>query len=119
VSSLLEFTGFHGDKGKRIIELLTFTCQQSYMYFTSLPDHRNPDFDEPAHFSRFQQQNIIFNAISNKSHCDRHVGCLSIKTVRGGEEHYGVGKRRLTIRPGQLLILNNDQEYSCRIDTAG
>jgi len=89
------------------------------MYFTSLPDHRNPDFDEPAHFSRFQQQNIIFNAISNKSHCDRHVGCLSIKIVRSGEEHYGVGKHRLTIRPGQLLILNNDQEYSCRIDTAG
>jgi len=89
------------------------------MYFTSLPDHSRPDFDEAAHFSRFQQQNIIFNAISNKSFCDRHIGCLSIKTVLGGEESYGVGKRRLTIRPGQVLILNNDQEYSCRIDTAG
>jgi len=89
------------------------------MYFTSLPDHRNPDFDEQAHFSRFQKQNIIFNAISDKSFCDRHVGCLSIKTVLGGEESYGVGKRRLTIRPGQILILNNDQEYSCKIDTVG
>jgi len=89
------------------------------MYFTSLPDHKNPDFDEPAHFKRFQQQNIVFNAISNKSYCERHVGCLSIKTVQGGEESYGVAKRRLTIRPGQLLILNNEQEYSCRIDSMG
>jgi AraC family transcriptional regulator len=89
------------------------------MYFTSLPDHTSPDFDEPGHFSKFQRQNIVFNAISNKSHCDRHVGCLSIKTVSGGEEWYGVGRRRLAVRPGQLLILNNDQEYSCRIDTAG
>lgn len=89
------------------------------MYFTTLPDHSKPDFDEKKHFSRFQQRNIIFNALSNKSYCDRHVGCLSIKTVLDGEETYGVGKRRLTIRPGQFLILNNDQEYSSRIDTVG
>jgi AraC-like DNA-binding protein len=89
------------------------------MYFTSLPDHRRPDFDEKGHFSKFQHQNIVFNALSNKSRCDRHVGCLSIKRVLGGEEWYGVGKRRLALRPGQFLILNNDQEYSCRIDTAG
>jgi AraC-like DNA-binding protein len=72
-----------------------------------------------THFKRFREQNIIFNAISNKSCCDRHIGCLSIKTVLGGEESYGIGKRRLNIRPGQMLILNNDQEYSCKIDTAG
>lgn|GEM_PF-6663929 len=36
-------------------------------------------------------QNIIFNALSKKSHCDRHVGCLSIKTLWGkGEEWYAV-----------------------------
>jgi len=89
------------------------------MYFTSLPDHSKPDFDEPGHFSKFQQQNIIFNAISYKSYCERHTGCLSVKTVLGGSESYGVGKRQLTVRPGQFLILNNDQEYSCRIDTTG
>lgn len=88
------------------------------MYFTSLPDHSKPDFDEAGHFSKFQRRNIIFNAISSKSYCDRHVGCLSIKTVSCGEEWYGVGRRRLAVRPGQLLILNNDQEYSSRIDTA-
>jgi len=87
------------------------------MYFTQLPDHTDPGFDEPLHFSRFGQQNIIFNAVSSKSHCDRHVGCLSIKTIWSGEEWYGVGGRRLAVRPGQFLILNNDQEYSCRIDT--
>jgi len=89
------------------------------MYFTSLPDHSKPDFDEAGHFRKFQRQNIVFNAISNKSSCDRHVGCLSIKMVSGGEELYGVGRRQLTVRPGQFLILNNDQEYACRIDTMG
>jgi AraC-like DNA-binding protein len=87
------------------------------MYFTRLPDHTDPGFDERLHFSRFGRENIIFNAVSSKSHCDRHVGCLSIKTIWSGEEWYGVGGRRLAVRPGQFLVLNNDQEYSCRIDT--
>lgn len=89
------------------------------MYFTSLPDHSQPGFDEQLHFRKFKQHNIIFNAISYQSHCDRHVGCLSIKRVLGGEEWYGVDNRQLLLRTGQFLILNDDQEYSCRIDTAG
>jgi len=87
------------------------------MYLTSLPDHSDPGFDEQLHFSRFQQHNMVFNAISSKSWCPRHVGCLSIKTVSSGEEWYGIDGRRLAVRPGQFLILNNDQEYSCQIDT--
>ena len=85
------------------------------MYFTRLPDHTDPDFDESRHFSRFQKHNIIFNAVSSNSHCDDHVGCLSIKTVFTGEEWYGIDHRQLAVRPGQFLLLNNDQHYSCRI----
>ncbi|HTI60930.1 AraC family transcriptional regulator [Mucilaginibacter sp.] len=87
------------------------------MYFKSLPDHTAPGFDEQLHFSKFKKHNIIFNALSSKSSCDDHVGCLSLKTVLSGEEWYGVNKRRLAVRPGQFLILNNDQNYSCNIDT--
>jgi len=87
------------------------------MYLTSLPDHSDPGFDEQLHFSRFQQHNMVFDAVSSRSWCPRHVGCLSIKTVRSGEEWYGVDGRRLAVRPGQFLLLNNDQEYSCHIDT--
>ncbi|PSL44297.1 AraC-like DNA-binding protein [Chitinophaga niastensis] len=86
------------------------------MYFTSLPDHTSPGFDEALHFSKFKQHNIIFNAVSSKSHCDRHVGCLSIKTILSGEEWYGVDNQQLVVRPGKFLILNDDQDYSCRID---
>jgi AraC family transcriptional regulator len=89
------------------------------MYFTSLPDHTDPAFDERLHFSRFRRQNIVFDAISFRSFCDRHVGCLSIKRVLGGEERYGVDRRQLVLRPGRFLILNDNQEYSCRIDAAG
>jgi AraC family transcriptional regulator len=86
------------------------------MYFTSLPDHTVPGFDEALHFSKFRKHNIIFNAFSSNSHCDDHVGCLSFKTLLTGEEWYGINNYRLAVRPGQFLILNDEQNYSCRID---
>jgi AraC-like DNA-binding protein len=87
------------------------------MYFTTLPNHQESGFDEQVHFSRFKKHNIIFNAKARKSHCAHHVGCLSIKTVRSGEEWYGIGSRELAVRPGQFLILNDGQDYSSRVDT--
>lgn len=86
------------------------------MYFTSLPDHNKPGFDEQLHFSKFKTHNIIFNAPAKKSYCVDHIGCLSIKTVLSGEEWYRIGNNRLAVRPGQFLILNNDQDYSCSVD---
>ncbi|HEY8956721.1 AraC family transcriptional regulator [Chitinophaga sp.] len=95
--------------------------QQSFtvdhMYFTRLPDHSRPGFDEAQHFDKFKKHNIIFNAESRESFCDDHVGCLSVKTVLSGEETYGIDGRQLAIRPGQFLVLNNDQRYSCRISS--
>jgi AraC family transcriptional regulator len=86
------------------------------MYFTSLPDHTMSGFDEQVHFSKFGKHNIIYNASSSNSHCDNHIGCLSLKTVLIGEEWYGINRHRLAVRPGQFLILNDDQTYSCAID---
>lgn len=86
------------------------------MYLTSLPNHKTPGFNEALHFSKFKQHNIIFNALSDKSNCERHVGCLSLKTVLSGEEWYTIDHRRIAVRPGQFLVLNNDQEYSCSIE---
>lgn len=89
------------------------------MYFTSLPNHQQKGFDEQLHFSQFKKHNIIFNATAKRSHCDRHVGCLSIKTVLAGEERYGIGHYSVVVRPGQFLILNDNQEYSCTVDRPG
>lgn len=83
------------------------------MYFVSVPDHTEPGFDEALYFSKFKKHNIIINAESSHSYCDDHVGCLSIKTVLSGEEWYKIDNHRLAIRPGQFLILNDDQRYSC------
>ena len=88
------------------------------MYFTSLPDHREPGFDEQLHFSKFKRHNIIFNALSSKSHCEHHVGCLSIKTVSCGEEWYQTSSNPLAVKPGQFLVLNDDQEYSSWINSS-
>jgi AraC family transcriptional regulator len=86
------------------------------VYFTRLPDHSKPEFDEQAHFDTFKQSNVVFNAISSKSCCDNHIGCLSFKTVLSGDESYGINRQQVVVRPGQFLILNNDQVYSSRID---
>lgn len=85
------------------------------MYFTRLPDPTDPDFDEALHYRRFKQENVIFNASSSFSYCHEHVGCLSLKTIFQGEETYTVDHQRLTLRPGQFLVLNNDQTYSSHI----
>ncbi|HLZ85790.1 MAG TPA: AraC family transcriptional regulator [Puia sp.] len=85
------------------------------MYFTQLPDHTQPGFDEQSHFGRFKKHNMIFNARGSQAHCDKHVGCLSFKTVLGGEEWYGIDGHHIAVRPGQFLVLNDDQPYSCRI----
>jgi AraC family transcriptional regulator len=85
------------------------------MYFTALPNHSTAGFDEQLHYSRFKKHNIIFNALSSQSQCDKHVGCLSFKTVLSGEEWYGIDNRQVAVRPGQFLILNDDQTYSSRI----
>lgn len=88
------------------------------MYFTSLPDHSQPGFDEALHFSRFKKSNVVFNTQAQAGGCDAHVGCLSIKTTLSGEEWYGVGSRELVVRPGQFLLLNDDQTYSCHVKQA-
>jgi AraC family transcriptional regulator len=85
------------------------------MYFTQLPNHDDPGFDEAVHYGRFKKQNMVFNAFSTQSYCPNHVGCLSIKTVVKGEEWYGIDNHKVAVRPGQFLILNNDQPYSCEI----
>jgi AraC family transcriptional regulator len=74
-----------------------------------------PDSTKRKHFSEGSvQHNVIFNAFSPESRCDNHVGCLSLKTVLSGEEWYGVDGRHLAIRPGQFLILNDDQDLFLR-----
>jgi len=89
------------------------------MYFTSLPDHQQPGFDEELHFSQFKRHNIIFHALAGKSHNVHHAGCLSIKRVLSGEEWYTINQHQLAVRPGQFLILNDGQDYFCQVDMPG
>src|ERR1700742_2291686 len=85
------------------------------MYYTRLPDSDEPGFDEQRHFSQFKKHNIVFNAWSRESHCEDHIGCLSLKTVLSGEEWYTIDRRRTAVRPGQFLILNDDQRYGSQV----
>src|SRR6185436_3723547 len=86
------------------------------MYFTSIPDHKSPTFDEELHFDQFNHHNIIFNVQPEKAYCEQHRGFLSIKIVSSGEEWYQINNQELAVRPGQFLILNDGQDYTCRVD---
>jgi AraC family transcriptional regulator len=88
------------------------------LYFTSLPNHTDKRFNEQSHFEKFKSHNIVFNAITTKSHCEKHVGCLSIKTVWSGVEAYEFQGVQRNVTPGQFLILNSDQPYSSKIDSS-
>ena len=84
------------------------------MYYTSLPDHSDPQFDEEKHFRAFRERNIIFNARVRKSSCADHVGCLSIKTTFSGEEWYTINGVKTAVRKNSFLLLNEGQNYgSC------
>jgi AraC-like DNA-binding protein len=96
--------------------VVLFNALSLNMYFTTLPDHADPSFSEKDHFSAFNKHNIIFNAQVHKSFCEKHVGCLSLKTVFSGEEWYSVNGVPLRVQKGQFLLLNQDQEYASRID---
>jgi AraC family transcriptional regulator len=89
------------------------------LYFTELPDHKSRGFNEQSHFDTFTRHNITFNALTARSRCDDHVGCLSIKTVLSGEEWYGFNGLYKAVRPGQFLILNHNQPYSSAIEVPG
>jgi AraC-like DNA-binding protein len=88
------------------------------LYFRSLPNHSDKRFNEQSHFAKFKEHNIVFNAITTKSYCEKHVGCLSIKTVWSGMESYEFQGVQRNVTPGQFLILNNEQAYSSRIDSS-
>jgi AraC-like DNA-binding protein len=87
------------------------------MYFTSIPDHKSPKFNEELHFSQFNHHNIIFNVQPEKTYCEQHRGFLSIKIVSSGEEWYQINNREVAVRPGQFLLLNHGQDYTCRADS--
>jgi AraC-like DNA-binding protein len=88
------------------------------LYFTSLPNHNDKRFNEQSHFAKFKEHNIVFNANTTKSFCEKHVGCLSIKTVWSGMEAYEFQGVQRNVTPGQFLILNNEQPYSSKIDSS-
>jgi AraC family transcriptional regulator len=87
------------------------------MYFTNIPDHKSPTFNEELHFSQFNHHNIIFNVKPERAYCEQHKGFLSIKVVSSGEEWYQINNQEVAVRPGQFLILNEGQDYTCRVDS--
>jgi len=86
------------------------------MYFTRIPDHKSPTFNEELHFSQFNHHNIVFNVQPDKTYCEQHRGFLSIKIVSSGEEWYQINNQEVAVRPGQFLILNDGQDYTCRAE---
>lgn len=45
-----------------------------------------------------------------------HGGSFSLKMVLSGQEHYEIGKRRITLRPGEFLFINEGETYASHIE---
>lgn len=45
-----------------------------------------------------------------------HGGAFSLKLVLSGEEHYEIGPRRIILRPGQFLFVNDGETYASHIN---
>ncbi len=59
---------------------------------------------------------FIINEISRRHHWSG-VGCLSIKSFRGGEAVYDVGRGRYRIGSSSYLILNQSQPYEITVES--
>ena len=70
-----------------------------------IDDFYEQPLDEPTLF-RFTTSNIALPA---------HGGAFSLKVVLSGEEHYEIGNRRLTVRPGDFLFINEGESYASSI----
>ncbi len=45
-----------------------------------------------------------------------HGGSFSLKMVLSGQEHYEIGARRIILRPGEFLFINENETYASRIE---
>ncbi len=57
----------------------------------------------------------LFRFTTSKIDLPPHGGAFSLKIVLSGEEHYDIGNRRLTLRPGEFLFVNEGEKYASSI----
>lgn len=62
------------------------------------------------------QGNYLLHASARQHSVRDFAGPLSVKTVLSGEVSWQVGGRSLTVRQGEMLVLNHGQTYSLNID---
>ena len=92
------------------------------MILTQLPDLLpRPETSANAAFRRhfyshWGKENCIVAGAARRAEYSLYRQTLSIKTVRDGQEHYYLDRRRLSVSDQTYLVLNEEREYSSVLD---
>lgn len=67
-------------------------------------------------YERPLDEPTLFRFTTSKIALPAHGGAFSLKIVLSGEEHYEIGNRHLTVRPGEFLFINEGETYASSIE---
>src|ERR1700744_6521011 len=62
-------------------------------------------------FTVLYNQNKLYSEITTEAKYTDQKDMLSLRAVFNGSESYTIGKRKVTVYPGNFLILNNGTRY--------
>ena len=82
----------------------------------SKPARHFPQSEIDDFYHRPLDAPTVFRFETSKMELPAHGGAFSLKTVLTGEEHYNIGSRSITLRPGELMFVNAGESYSSRIE---
>ncbi len=68
-------------------------------------------------FADAAHEMLVFDFTTDRMRVGTHGGHFSLKLVSRGSEQYCFGRRRVTLTPGTLLLVNEGERYQSSIDT--
>lgn len=88
---------------------------EDILIMKKFPNFNLPGFDIEAYNERFRKGNVIINASAKDVSYPEHWGCLSVKCVFNGDEHYETNNCFYTVNENNYLIFNEGRSYSSYI----
>lgn len=89
------------------------------MLFTrwTAPDRSLPAAEVHAGFDAHPDETLLFAFTTDRMTVGEHEGAFSLKFVTHGREEYRIGRRRVVLAPGRVLLTNAGQSYASSIET--
>lgn len=79
------------------------------------PSRKFSDAEVDDFYNRQLRKPTLFRFRTKHAELPEHGGELSLKLILHGEEEYQIERRKVVLRPGQMLLINKGQHYSSRV----